>query len=160
MHADDLIPGTLHIIVAVDSVVAVFAVVTVVAAVVAAAPDAKIAAVTPPESQGELAVQVHEDDGLAVPDAPSTEISGGAERAEAQRRFEDGHDASAPADLPKLTLAAVAVRVKLDRIEFAAVVAGGDFQALVQVCVGQDEDDVHGAQLERASMSVLHWAQA
>ena len=64
---------------------------------------ANVAAVAPREGQGELAVEADEDDGLAVPDASHPEPRpGDAECAEAQRRVERGHEATAPACAPEL----------------------------------------------------------
>ena len=151
LHADYLFPWFRGVTAA--AVVVADAAVTAVAAAVAAAvaSEAKITAVTPLECQCELAGQLHEDDGLAVPDAPSPEVSGGAEGAEAERRVERGHDApSRAADPPQLTLAAVAVRVQLHRIELVAVV-GGDLEARGQVSIGQDEDVHVNYQSEQTS---------
>ena len=64
---------------------------------------ANVAAVAPREGEGELAVEADEDDGLAVPDAPRPgPRPGDAERAEAERRVERGHEAATPACAPEL----------------------------------------------------------
>ena len=77
----------------------------VVRVVVVVVPVANVAAVAPREGEGELAVEADEDDGLAVPDAPRQPEQprpGDAERAEAERRVERGHEATALAGAPEL----------------------------------------------------------